>query len=205
MAKYKLSFTAATALVSENVIIAQRQIIHNAWSVTRHDVVENNLLMKDKQATAKRQYMEIELRLKSLDSRELELIASGCSDDVKAMIWLSIISTYSFFSDFVNEVVRDSYFFGGRVISNSDYYSFWESKKIVYTEIENISETTVKKIKQVTFKILEQVGIIDSVKNRQIIRPLLTTKAEQLITVSKPQILSAFLYNEHTIRHHLNY
>lgn len=205
MAKYKLSFTAATALISENIIIAQRQVKYNDWSATRQDVLENNLLMKDKQATAKRQYMEVELRLKSLNSRELELIASGCSDDVKAMIWLSIISTYSFFSDFVDEVVRDSYFFGGRVISNSDYYSFWESKKIAHTEIENISDTTAKKIKQVAFKILEQVGIIDSIKNRQLIKPLLTTEAEQVITASKPQMLSAFFYDEHTIKHHFNY
>ena len=203
--KYKLSFTAASALIPENIIIAKKQLLYNDWSVTCQDVLENNLLMKDKQATAKRQYMEIELRLKNLNSRELELIANGCSDDVKAMIWLSIINTYSFFLDFIDEVIRDSYFFGGRVITNGDYYSFWESKKIAHKEIENISDTTVKKIKQVAFKILEQVGIIDSVKNRQLIKPLLTAEAELVIMTSKPQMLSAFLYDENTIKHHSNY
>ena len=121
------------------------------------------------------------------------------------MIWLSIINTYSFFFDFFNEVIRESYFFGGRVITDSDYYSFWESKKIEHKEIEKISDTTVKKIKQVAFKILEQVGIIDSVKNKQLIKPLLTTEAEKTITALKPQMLSVFLYDENTIKHHLNY
>ncbi len=202
--KYKLSFTAATALVTETITVARQQCIHNNWETTRKDVLDNNLLMKDRQATAQRQYSEIELRLKNLSSDQLCILANGSIVDVKAMIWISILCTYEFFNDLMVEVIRENHFYSGGDVSNADYYNFWESKKALHPEVEAISDSTAAKVKQVAFKILEQVGIIDSVKTKRIIKPILTTESELTITNSKPHLLAAFLYDDNSLNKYLN-
>ncbi len=193
MGKYILSFTAASALLYENITIAKQQVIHKDWAKTRKVVLEENLLMKDKQATALRQYKEIELRMKTLSDSQVARIATGDMDEVKIMVWLSVLNTYEFFKDISLECVYESYFFGGKTITNSDYYAFWESKKIQYPEIEKISDATAAKIKQVAFKIMEQVGIIDSVKTRNITVPLMSVELENEIKEDSPEILKMFL------------
>lgn len=64
--------------------------------------------------------------------------------------------------------------------------------------IQSLSENTRRKVKQVTFKILEQAGIIDSVKNRKIIKPLLNDNIIRYYS-NKKEILKGLLMNENEI------
>ncbi len=197
---YKFSFTAAGALISETLIIAKYQYSCNDWCITKHDVLEQNLLFKDKKSTAIRQYAEIENRLKMLNEREFDILCTGSPDDVKSMIWLSIVKMYSFVMDFFIEIILKKYQEQRYSILDSDYYIFWESKRCVSNEISTLSDSSVKKIKQVVFKMLYDLGFIDSVRTRQIVKPILTEASEVAIAMDSPSWLRLFLYEQYEVK-----
>jgi hypothetical protein len=60
--KYTFSFTAASALVKETMAIAELYLKHKDWSKVEMDVVQNNVLQKNKINTIKRELFEIKKR-----------------------------------------------------------------------------------------------------------------------------------------------
>lgn len=202
--KYKFSFTAAGSLLVETSIIARQQYQCNDWSLTKCDIIDRNLLLKDKKSTAIRQYAEIELRLRTLNYEEMGLLCNGSPDDVKLMIWLSIVKTYSFIEDLFISVILRNFQEQKYYISDSDYFMFWESAKNNSIEIQSLSDLSTKKIKQVVFKILFDLGFIDSTKTKKITRPILTEAAEITIAKDSPSLLKLFLYEQYEIKQIIN-
>lgn len=202
--KYKFSFTAAGSLIAETLTIARYQYQCNDWAITKREVIEQNLLLKDKKATALRQYSEIELRLKTLSKNEIILLCTGSIEDVKAMIWLSIIKTYSFIEDLFTSTVLVNYKDHKPFISDRDYVLFWESVKNTSNEIKSLSDSSIKKIKQVVFKMLFDLGFIDSTKTRRITRPSLTVATEITLAQDSPNSLKLFLYEQLEIKQIIN-
>lgn len=199
MNEYKFSFTAASALVNETITIARVQLRLNDWDKTKVDVLDNNLMQKAKASSAKRQYVEIEKRLKLLNTEQLELLCNGNMDEAKAIIWLAIVKTYVFISDFVKEVLFINYVNRDYILSDLYYRQFWEYKSNSHSECSNISEATHKKVKQVLFNILDQIGIITSISERKIINPLLSKQTEIVIVQDNPNLLALFLYEDFQI------
>lgn len=202
--EYKFSFTAAGSLIAETLTIARYQYQCKDWVITKREVIEQNLLLKDKKATALRQYSEIELRLKTLTKNEIILLCTGSMEDVKAMIWLSIIKTYSFIEDLFTSTVLVNYKDHKPFISDGDYVLFWESVKNTSNEIQSLSDSSTKKIKQVVFKMLFDLGFIDSTKTRRITRPSLTVATEITLAQDSPNLLKLFLYEQLEIKQIIN-
>ena len=198
--KYSFSFTAASALVKETMVIAELYLKYNDWSKVEMDVIQNNVLHKNKTNTIKRELFEIKKRLSNLNQNELNLLVNGDTNTTKMMIYLSIVKTYSFIYEFVNEVLNNKFIQFERYLSDADYSKFIDSKTNTHPELEVISEKTVAKVKQVTFKILEQIGIIDSLKTKMIIKPYLENSCVETIVNDNPMMLSAFLYSDGEIK-----
>ena len=198
--KYTFSFTAASALVKETMVIAELYLKHNDWSKVEMDVIQNNVLQKNKTNTIRRELFEIKKRLSNLNQNELNLLVNGDMNTTKMMIYLSIVKTYSFIYEFVNEVLNNKFIQFERYLSDADYAKFIDSKTNTHPELEVISEKTVAKVKQVTFKILEQIGIIDSLKTKMIIKPYLENSCVETIVNDNPMMLSAFLYSDGEIK-----
>ena len=76
----------------------------------------------------------------SLNEREFDILCTGSPDDVKSMIWLSIVKMYSFVMDFFIEIILKKYQEQRYSILDSDYYIFWESKRCVSNEISTLSD-----------------------------------------------------------------
>lgn len=198
--KYTFSFTAASALVKETMAIAELYLKHEDWNKVEIDVIQNNVLQKNKTNTIKRELFEIKKRLSNLNQNELSLLVNGDMNTTKMMIYLSIVKTYSFIYEFVNEVLNNKFIQFERYLSDADYSKFIDSKTNTHPELEAISEKTVAKVKQVTFKILEQIGIIDSLKTKMIIKPYLENSCVETIVNDNPMMLSAFLYSDGEIK-----
>ena len=84
-------------------------------------------------------------------------------------------------------------------ILNSDYETFFESKKYAVEQLENITEATQYKLKQVLFRILEEAMIIDNTKSKNILKPHLSAEVIKLIIKDNPIYLKAFLYTDYEI------
>ena len=198
--KYTFSFTGGSALIAETMVIAEEYERLQDWKAVQKSLIENNLLNKVKQTTFKREFSEIKKRLSHITDAQLYLLVHGSFEDTKAMILLALIKTYPFFRDFIIEVPRNKYLSFERVLTDTDYTNFFNTKSLFHLELNEITEITAKKVKQVIFKLLEQVGLITQVKNGIILRPFLNNEAIEAIVVDDPSLLTAFLFSNEEIK-----
>jgi len=162
--------------------------------------MDSNLLNKVKEVTFKREFAEIKKRLSLLTAPQLELMVHGSLDEAKAMILLSLIKAYPLIKDFITEVLLNKYLVFDRLLTETDYIRFFNTKSFLHAELNEITEITAKKVKQVVYKLLEQVGLITNTKNGTIIRPLLSTNALNVIVADNPSFLTAFLFSTEEIK-----
>ncbi len=198
--KYTFSFTGASALIAETLVIAEEYNRLKDWKAVEKSLLDNNLLNKVKQATFKREFSEIKKRLSLITQEQLQLMIHGSLDDTKAMILLSLIKAYTFLRDFIVEVIRNKYLLYDTVISDIDYIRFVNTKSLSHNELNAITEVTAKKVKQVVFKLLEQVGLITQARNGSILKPILNGKVIDVIIDDDPALLSAFLFSNEEIK-----
>ena len=198
--KYIFSFTGASALIAETMIVAEEYYGLKDWKAVEKSLVDNNLLNKVKQVTFKREFSEIKKRLSLLTHDQLQLMIQGSLDDAKAIILVSLVKAYSFFHDFIVEVIRSKYILFDPIISETDYFKFVNTKSLSHNELTTISEATAKKVKQVIFKLLQQVGLISQSKNGTILKPILEPKVIAVIVEDDPRLLNAFLFSNEEIK-----
>ena len=198
--KYSFSFTGASALITETLIIAEEYHKLNDWNAVRISLLENNHLNKIKQGTFKREFSEIKKRLSLLNADQIQLMIQGSYDDAKSMILLSLVKTYPFVYDFIAEVLLNKYQLFDRNLLESDYTRFVNSKSLQHPELERLTEITYKKVKQVVFKLLQQVGLITNIKNGIILKPFLSRQVIKVILEDDPVYLSAFLCSNEEVK-----
>jgi len=74
-----------------------------------------------------------------------------------------------------------------------DYHVFFSRIVVDHPEAEQLTTLTQKKVKHYTFKVLEQTGIINNVKERIIHVPQVSDAFTSLITATRPQDLKLLL------------
>ncbi|WP_159471218.1 DUF1819 family protein [Dyadobacter sp. 3J3] len=198
--KYSFSFTAASALIPETLVISEEYDRLRDWTLVRESVMNKNLLNKVKEATIKREFTEVKKRVMLLTDGQLSLLVNGSSDDVRAMILLGLVKTYHFLKDFIVEVVRNKYLVFDKPLHDIDYIKFFNSKVLFHSELENLTDSTKKKIKQVIFRILEEVYLFSNTKIPVILKPALSNYAVQAIVEDDPFLLNCFLFSNDEIR-----
>lgn len=198
--KYSFSFTAASALIPETLVIGEEYDRLRDWTLVRESVMNRNLLNKIKEATIKREFTEVKKRVMLLTEGQLSLLVNGSSDDVRAMILLGLVKTYHFLQDFIVEVVRNKYQVFDKSMQDIDYIKFFNSKVLFHSELEGLTDSTKKKIKQVIFRILEEVYLLSNAKTPVILKPALSNYAIQAIVEDDPFLLNCFLFSNDEIR-----
>jgi hypothetical protein len=198
--KYTFSFTAASALIKETFTICELYVKYKDWNKVEEEVFDHNILNKKKGSTVQREFNEIKKRLVNLNALEMNLLIKGDSDSTKIIVRLALVKTYVFLFDFLREVVTAKFLQYDNYISDADYYRFIDSKTALHPELGSSSETTLKKVKQVTFRMLAEVGIISSVKEKQIIKGYIPPSCLDIIYISDPMLLSAYFYSDQEIR-----
>ena len=85
-------------------------------------------------------------------------------------------------------------------ITDGDYISFYRRKFDLHEEMDSLTELTEKKIKQVTFKILEQAGLINDIKNRLIQPQIIDYKFMKALVQDNPNWLKVLLVSDTDIQ-----
>lgn len=192
--KYVLSFTGASALIAETITIAHEYKRLGNWDEAKESASNQNLLNRVKQATFTREFREIKKRINLLTDDQFDLLLNGNPDEMKAMIFVALLKSYSFLFDFVAEVIRTKYFLFDNLMMDSDYIRFFNAKSLTHEELEELSELSAKKIKQVVFTMLIQVGLLTQRTNGIIIKPYLSDQSLKVIVKDQPVLLSCFLF-----------
>lgn len=196
---YIFSYTAATLMLHETDEVMKRYLEYKDWDKVKDLVIEENIMQKQSVSSRKRVFTEIKRRIESLTSNQLEFINEANSSDIRNLIFLSILKTYRFIFEFMAEVISKKVLMFDYKILNSDYETFFESKKYAVEQLENITEATQYKLKQVLFRILEEAMVIDNTKSKNILKPHLSGEVIELIVKDNPVYLKAFLYTDYEI------
>lgn len=196
---YIFSYTAATLMLHETDEVMKRYLEYKDWDKVKDLVIEENIMQKQSVSSRKRVFTEIKRRIESLTSSQLEFVNEANSSDIRNLIFLSILKTYRFIFEFMAEVISKKVLMFDYKILNSDYETFFESKKYAVEQLENITEATQYKLKQVLFRILEEAMIIDNTKSKNILKPHLSGEVVELIVKDNPVYLKAFLYTDYEI------
>lgn len=157
--------------------------------------LNGEVLGKEKRATSKRQLQELKLRLAKLTKLQIEILVEGTLDEQKHITHLALCKSYEIYKDFIVGVLAEKIQVYDMVITDLDYNSFISKKEVAHPELFKLTEKTQKKVKQVIFRMLQQVGIIDSVSNPHILTPNLSTRVKESIIRDDPKWLTCFLQN----------
>jgi hypothetical protein len=84
-------------------------------------------------------------------------------------------------------------------ITEGEFISFYRRKHDQHEEMETLTDLTEKKIKQVTFKILEQSGIINNIKKREIQPQFLNKDLIRVLVEDNPLWLKVLLVSDRDI------
>lgn len=193
--KYRFSFTAASLLLNE-LISFSRMIIEDEMELEN---LKPEMMHRERAKTNKREFSELYLRLKLLDRPLMEKLVYGTKEDQKQIAIIAFGRTYSFFKDFVEEVILEKISLFDFKLEDRDYNSFISKKSIDHEELDQLADSTKYKIKQVLIKVLEQGGLIDNIKERNIIMPIVELEIERIIAQTNLEDLKLLLYTDQKI------
>ncbi len=191
--KYEFSLTGSSLRVNDMVLFASKYVSEG--------VAE---FKSDKGTTNKRMVSEFKKRIDNLTRNQQLLFIEGDFSTQKHLAFLSACKTYSLLRDFVIEVVREKFLIMDFNLTDTDYLSFIRRKEVDHDELAELTDLTQGKIKQVIFKILEQGGIIESVKSKEIQLQILERKTKRVIVDDNPEWLKIFLMSDSDIQSFVN-
>ena len=187
--KYNFSFTGISLRLNEMITVAAHQD-----SDERFDVI--HAIGGGKKKTARSIYDEIIKRLAVLTPSQKKLLISGDLISQKQMAFLAVCKSHAFIRDFTVEVLREKFLLFDDGITEGEYYTFLRRKAELHPEIEKLTEQSLTGVRTKTYKILEEAGLIDSVKLKNIQYQFLSKSALDAIVGDNPDWLKIFLMSD---------
>lgn len=189
--RYSLSYTAASLRIHDTLLVANALLTDSDNLDSVDEKIGNGKI-----ATGKRIRMELVKRLSNLSSEQLSFLQDANLDDAYKIVFLSICKTYDYIHEFVVEVLREKMIQFDYTVTDGEYLSFFNRKAESHPELDELTDSSSYKIKQVLFKVLEEVGIIDSTRNKILQPQFLAPEVERLIRDDDEQLLRIFFYTD---------
>lgn len=188
MTAYRLSFTTASLAHVESMRLVQL-LLDRGWEITRQLVATEDVLQKGNQRTSNHQAVELLARLAKLPPALLEALPKLDTEAQRQLLFVGICLTFQFIADFVTEVVMLKLQLHSRQLYESDYRAFVEQKRESHPELTRLTENTQKKLRQVLFKMLEQVGLLKSTREKELQPLLVHSQVRNLLEQHLPEAL----------------
>ncbi|NLA16137.1 MAG: DUF1819 family protein [Bacteroidales bacterium] len=184
--KYSLSYTAASLRIHDTLLVAK------AMHSGNFDAIDEKI-GNGKRSTGKRIRQEMTKRLHNLTSQQFSYLLQANPDDAQNLAFVAVCKTYRFIYEFIVEVLCEKMLHLDFKITDGEYLSFYNRKAELHPQLEELSQTSSSKIRQVLFKILEEVGLIDSVRNKVLQPKFVSPEVGKLLREDDPQLLRIFL------------
>ena len=177
MQEYRFSMSGISLLLPDFIELANA--LKNAEF--NYDQISDFEIKRDREATRKRELYELKLRLKHLSDEEIKFLTETRTENQKLITFLASVRSYRILREFLEQVIFDKIMVFDDELSYREYTNFIYNKTLLYPEFGSISEIMVKKIRQFIFKMLEQAGLINSVKSKKIQIPFLDFEMQNLL------------------------
>lgn len=187
--RYKFSFTAASLQVPVMTSLAEK-MVNGRLTL---DELKPEYVGKERAKTNIRQFREMKARLATLSDNEINHLARASYDEQRLLSMVAFARAYRFFYDFVIDVVAEKVALFDFTLTDMDYNVFFSRVAVNHPEVEKLTTLTQRKVRQYIFKVLEQGGLINNVKERIIRVPQLSMAFTSLISETRPQDLKLLL------------
>ena len=187
--RYKFSFTTASLQVPVMTSLAEKMVNEGLTL----DELKPEDIGKERTKTNKRQFREMKNRLTTLSDDEINHLARASYEEQRLLSMVAFARAYRFFYDFVIDVMVEKVALFDITLTDMDYNVFFSRVAADHPEADKLTSLTQKKVRQYTFKVLEQAGLINNVKERIIQVPQLSIAFTSLISATRPQDLRLLL------------
>jgi hypothetical protein len=144
-------------------------------------IVNQNILQKRSDASAKRNASTIKKRLEGLSDEFLTQLAFGSAELSSQLMFAATCIQSTILADFMRDIVLDAKRMFRDLIDSNDWVAFWEDRSRLFPEFAQMTESSTYKISQVVFKILADAGYIESTRNKKLQNVYLLPEVKSLL------------------------
>ena len=197
--RYCLSFTAAGLRPELAAVIAGIHLEeHGDWGRTKTTVLERNALQARSASTGKRLESELRQRLQCLNTRQMELLAKGTSDERIAMAWLAVLKRIQIAADLSRQVLLAKLSSLDPVLRRSDMATFYEDCERDHPELTTLAPSSQQKVRSALLQMLRDAGLLAGKAGKRgtlgtVQRPLLSPQVQEVVAGDDPALLDGFL------------
>ncbi|AWB57841.1 DUF1819 family protein [Colwellia sp. Arc7-D] len=146
-------------------------------------IVNQNILQKRSDASAKRNAATINKRLEGLGDEYIEQLAFGSTELTTQLMFAATLLNSTMLADFMRNVYNDAKRMYREVLDSTDWESFWDDRSRLFPEYTQMTASTTYKISQVAFKVLADAGYIESTRSKKLQNVYLLPEVKTLLTV----------------------
>ncbi|GJA10465.1 MULTISPECIES: DUF1819 family protein [Aeromonas] len=155
-------------MLRESRLIAQLLLQHPDDEAWERAVVEENLLQKSSVHSAKRMASTVRKRLEAMSDTFWSDLLNAPDDLARQMLMLSVMCQSPVLIDFMATDVADARRMYREAMRSEDWPEFFASRQRVITGLERFSPSSIQKMGSNIFKILADVGYLESARSKRL-------------------------------------
>lgn len=191
--RYDSDLIGGSLLVRECRIIAElllEQADEERW---QQAIYIENRLQKRSPATARRQARALRQRLERLDEPFWRALRDGDDELATQVAFVAVLERNLLLVEFVETVLRDAFILRAEKLAQYQWLDFLEDRAHRDPAIEDWTESSKKKMGQVAFRILAEVGLLQSTRSLRLQNILVRPEVNVLLEDSRRYRLKACL------------
>lgn len=155
-------------MLRESRLIAQLLLQHPDDEAWERAVVEENLLQKSSVHSAKRMASTVRKRLDAMSDTFWSDLLNAPDDLARQMLMLAVMCQSPVLIDFMATEVADARRMYREAMRSEDWPEFFASRQRVITGLERFSPSSIQKMGSNIFKILADVGYLESARSKRL-------------------------------------
>lgn len=193
------SFSYDSDLIGGSLLVREARIIADLLLSKADDaewkrVIQiENRLQKRSPATAKRQARALRKRLECLDAPFWRALRDGDDELATQVAFVAALERNLLLMEFVETVVRDAFVIHAEKLAHYQWLDFLEDRVHRDPAIEDWKEASKKKMGQVVFRILAEVGLLQSTRSLKLQHMLIRPELNVLLEDSRRDRIKACL------------
>ena len=190
---YDSDLIGGSLLVREARVIADLLLSKADDAEWKRVIQTDNRLQKRSPATAKRQASALRKRLERLDEPFWRTLRDGDDELASQIAFVAVLERNLLLVEFVETVLRDAFILKTEKLAQYQWMDFLEDRAHRDPAIGTWTESSKKKMGQVAFRILAEVGLLQSTRSLRLQNVLVRPEVNVLLEDSRRYRIKACL------------
>jgi hypothetical protein len=190
---YDSDLIGGSLLARESRVVAELLLENADEGEWKQAIQVENRLQKRSPATAKRQASALKKRLSRLDQPFWKALRDGDDELATQVAFVAALERNLLLVEFLETVVQDAFMLQAENLEQYQWSDFLEDRSHRDLAIGDWTESSKKKMGQVVFRILAEVGLLQSTRNLRLQHMLVRPEVKVLLEDSRRHRIKACL------------